>query len=97
VSGLDGLADVVWDGGRWGCGCEGKGKDDAEAMSILSGKNLELPDCFEIAGNHVHCPSFAAKAGAPGKKEQELEPSAPASGSIYPVNPPSNPMSLLSR
>jgi hypothetical protein len=38
----------------------------------LSGKILELPDCFEIAGNHVHRPSFAAKAESPGKMKLEL-------------------------
>lgn len=70
MSGLDGLADVVvgWGEMRLRLQRQG-GKDDAKAMSILAAKFWSFPDCFEIAGNHVHRPSFAAKAESSRKNE----------------------------
>lgn len=76
---------------------KGKGQRRCKGDVHLSGKILELPDCFEIAGNHVHSPSLPLRLKAPGKMKLELELSAPASSSIYLVNPPSNPTSILSR
>lgn len=49
----------------------GKGNNDAKAIVNLSGKILELPGYFEIAGNHVRRPRFAAKAAA--SRELKLE------------------------
>ena len=67
---------VGWPRGR----CCGMGRDEVAVAKArgqrrckgdvkLSGKILELPDCFEIAGNHVHRPSFAAKAESSRKIE----------------------------
>ena len=99
---------VGWPRGR----CCGMGRDEV-AVAVakargrrrckgdvnVSGKILELPDCFEIAGNHVHSPSLPLRLKAPGKMklELELELSAPAANSIHLVTSPSNPTSILSR